>query len=79
MGLTLYEMKGCPWCQKVADRLQELDVDYETVWVPERHSQRDNLKQISGQRQVPLLVDDKRGVTMPESARILEYIDANYA
>lgn len=79
MTITLYELEGCPWCIKVADRLQELDVEYDTVWVDRLHSERNEVKRVSGQRQVPVLVDEERGVTMPESANIIEYLDATYA
>lgn len=75
MSITLYELDGCPYCIKVADRLTELDIEYETIWVESAHSERDEVAAISGQRQVPVLVDDERGVTMPESERILEYIE----
>lgn len=79
MGLTLYEQDGCPHCERVGDRLNELGVDYETVWVSTRHSEREEIKQLTGQRQVPVLVDDDRAVTMPESDRIIEYVNVTYA
>jgi len=79
MAFTLYQLDGCPYCEKVADRMDELDLDYETVWVDALHSQRNEVKEVSGQRGVPVLVDDDRGVTMAESAKIVEYLDASYA
>ncbi|MFB6104471.1 MAG: glutaredoxin family protein [Halobacteriaceae archaeon] len=75
MGLTLYALDGCPYCERVSDALDDAGLDYETVWVPARHSERDEVKRVSGQRQVPVLVDEARGVTMAESDRILEYIE----
>ncbi|WP_439028625.1 glutaredoxin family protein [Haloarchaeobius sp. DT45] len=79
MSLTLYQLDGCPWCEKVADRLDELGMDYESVWVEALHSERDEVKRVSGQRAVPVLVDDETGVTMNESANILEYLNTTYA
>jgi len=79
MGLTLYQLEGCPYCEAVADRLDELDVAYETEWVEAMHSGRNEVKRVSGQRAVPVLVDDDRGVTMAESERILEYVDRTLA
>ena len=79
MGLTLYQLDGCPYCEAVADRLDELGVAYETEWVGAMHSERDEVKRVSGQRAVPVLVDDDRGVTMAESERILEYVDRTLA
>jgi len=79
MSRTLYQLDGCPYCEKVADRLDELDVDYDTEWVEALHSERDEVKRVSGQRAVPVLVDEDRGVTMAESDRILEFVERSYA
>lgn len=79
MAITLYELDGCPYCEKVADRLDELDVEYESVWVDAPHSERNDVKRVSGQRAVPVLIDDDRGVTMAESDNILEYVDRTLA
>ncbi len=65
--VTIYALEGCPYCETVSDRLDEADVDYECEWVPALHSGRDEIKRISGQRAVPVLVDEDRGVTMAES------------
>ena len=79
MTRTLYQLDGCPWCEKVADRMDELDLDYETVWVEALHSGRDEVKRVSGQRAVPVLVDDAHGVTMNDSANIVDFLDTTYA
>lgn len=79
MARILYRLEGCPYCERVVDRLKELDLDYHSVWVEARHSRRNRVKEASGQRQVPVLVDDEYGVTMAESERILEFCDATYA
>lgn len=79
MSMTLYRLEGCPFCERVVDELDELDLDYESVWVEGLHSKRDEVKRVSGQRQVPVLVDEDRGITMAESDRILEYIERSYA
>lgn len=78
MSLTLYELDGCPWCEVVAEKLQELELTYESVWVDALHSDRDEVKRVSGQRAVPVLVDDDHGVTMNESANIVEYLETTY-
>lgn len=79
MSMILYQLEGCPFCELVADRMDELDLDYETVWVEGLHSRRDEVRRVSGQRQVPVLVDENHGVTMAESERIVEYLDGTYA
>ena len=78
MSRTLYQLDGCPYCEKVADRLDEAGIDYDTVWVDPLHSDRDEVKRVSGQRAVPVLVDEDHGVTMAESDRILEFIEQSY-
>lgn len=79
MALTLYALDGCPWCEKVHDALEEHGIDYETEWVEGLHSKRNEVKRVSGQRGVPVLVDDERGVTMSESANIVDYVERTLA
>ena len=78
MARTLYRLEGCPYCEKVVSRLDELDLDFESVWVEGMHSRRNEVRRVSGQRGVPVLVDGERGVTMAESDRINEYLDSTY-
>jgi len=79
MGVTLYELEGCPYCETAADALEDAGVDYETVWVDAMHSERNEVKRVSGQRGVPVLVDDDHGVTMAESENILDYVERTLA
>jgi len=79
MGVTLYALEGCPWCEMVHDALEDHGIDYETMWTAGLHSERDEVKRASGQRAVPVLVDEERGVTMAESANILEYVERTLA
>jgi glutaredoxin len=75
MSITLYALDGCPFCDDVHDALAEHGVEYETEWVDPLHSDRDEVRRISGQRVVPVLVDDERGVTMHESDNIITYVE----
>jgi len=59
--------------------MQELDLAYESEWVEGLHSKRDEVKRVSGQRGVPVLVDEDAGVTMAESEKILAYLEQSYA
>jgi len=79
MSLTLFALDGCPWCEKVHNALAEAGIEYETEWVEPLHSERNEVQRVSGQRGVPVLVDDERGVTMAESANILEYVERTLA
>jgi glutathione S-transferase len=76
MTRTLYRLEGCPYCELVVDKLEELDLSFESVWVEGLHSRRDEVKRVSGQRAVPVLVDDEYGLTMAESARIVDFLEA---
>jgi len=75
MTMRLYALDGCPWCEKVSDALDDAGIEYETEWVDALHSDRDEVKRVSGQRGVPVLIDEERGVTMSESANILQYVE----
>ena len=79
MSLVLYRLEGCPYCERVVDRLDELDLEFESIWVEGMHSRRDEVKRVSGQRGVPVLINEAGGVTMAESERILEYLEATHA
>ncbi|WP_435075407.1 glutaredoxin family protein [Halorubrum sp. HHNYT27] len=79
MTLRLYALDGCPWCEKVSDALDDAGIEYETRWVDALHSGRNQVKRVSGQRGVPVLIDEARGVTMAESANILEYVEQTLA
>ncbi len=79
MTIKLYELDGCPYCAKVRRKLDELDLEYESVKVPSSHGKRDKVKEISGQTGVPVLVDEEHGVEgMPESGDIADYLEETY-
>ncbi|WP_435180711.1 glutathione S-transferase N-terminal domain-containing protein [Halorussus sp. AFM4] len=78
-NLELYELQGCPYCAKVKDKLDELDLDYESHMVPSSHAERDEVEEVSGQTGVPVLVDEENDVEgMPESDDIVEYLEETY-
>jgi len=76
--ITLYRLQGCPYCERVVRRLNELELDYQSRFVEPLHSERNVVKRISGKRTVPAIVDRNTGVTMSESANIVDYLDRNY-
>ena len=78
--LILYELDGCPYCAKVTKKLDELGLAYESRSVPGSHAERDEVKQVSGQTGVPVLIDEANGVDgMPESDDIVAYLEETYA
>jgi len=78
MTLTLYRLEGCPYCEYVVDVLEELDLEFDSVWVEGLHSRRDEVHEVTGQRQVPVLLDGEYGVSMSQSDRIIEYLRTTY-
>jgi len=77
--LELYELPGCPYCAKVISKLDELDLSYTSHEVPGSHDKRDEVKEVSGQTGVPVLVDNSNGVEgMPESDDIVAYLEETY-
>ncbi|MCT9094734.1 glutathione S-transferase N-terminal domain-containing protein [Haloarchaeobius sp. HME9146] len=77
-GITLYRLQACPFCERVVRVLDEYGLDYESRFVEPMHSDRNVVKRISGKRTVPAIVDENTGVTMSESANIVEYLHGTY-
>jgi glutathione S-transferase len=77
-AITLYRLQACPFCERVVRVLQDLDLEYESRFVEARHSRRDVVKRLTGARTVPAIVDENTGITMSESANIVEYLRATY-
>jgi len=79
-NLELYELEGCPYCEKVISKLDELGLEYESHKVPSSHSERNEVEEVSGQTGVPVLVDKENGIEgMPESDDIVAYLEETYA
>lgn len=77
-AITLYRLQACPYCERVVRVLQDNDVPYESRFIEPMHSDRNVVRRISGKRTVPAIVDENTGVTMSESANIVEYVEAEY-
>ena len=68
--ITLYELSGCPYCAKV---------DYDSIEVPRSHSERTEVKEISNQTGVPVIIDEEHSVDgMPESDDIVAFLEETY-
>jgi glutathione S-transferase len=77
-AITLYRLQACPYCERVVRKLREYDLDYRSRFVEPMHSDRDVVKRLTGKRTVPAIVDEETGVTMSESANIVDYLDRTY-
>ena len=76
--VTFYRLQACPYCERVTRKLREYDVDYRSRFVEPMHSERNVVKRLTGKRTVPAVVDENTGVTMSESANIVDYLDNTY-
>lgn len=76
--ITLYRLQACPYCERVVRTLDRLGIEYRSRYVEPMHSERNVVKRVSGARSVPAIVDRKTGVTMSESANIVEYLEGTY-
>jgi glutathione S-transferase len=77
-AITLYRLQACPFCERAVRKLNEYDLDYTSRFVEPLHSERNVVERISGKRTVPAIVDENTGVTMSESANIVEYLEQTY-
>jgi glutathione S-transferase len=77
-AITLYRLQACPFCERVVRKLEEYDLEYQSRFVEALHSKRDVVKRVTGSRTVPALVDENTGVTMSESANIVDYLERTY-
>jgi glutathione S-transferase len=76
--ISIYRLEGCPFCERVIQRLHQLELPYESQYVAPMHSHRDAVKRLTGVRSVPAIDDPNTGVAMAESANIIAYLDATY-
>ena len=76
--ITLYRLQACPFCERVVRVLDEYDLDYRSRFVEPMHSDRNVVQRLTGKRTVPAIVDESTGVTMSESANIVEYLQRTY-
>jgi glutathione S-transferase len=76
--ITLYRLQACPFCERVVRVLDEYDLNYRSRFVEPMHSDRNVVQRVTGKRTVPAIVDESTGVTMSESANIVEYLERTY-
>jgi glutaredoxin 3 len=78
--LELYRLPGCPYCAKVERKLAELALEYETHNVLPFRILRFEVRSVSDQSGVPVLVDSEHGSEgMPESDDIVAHLEKTYA
>jgi glutaredoxin 3 len=74
--LRLYGASWCGYCRRVVDKLEELGLEYDYVEVPVFHSQRTEVRAISGQSSVPVLVDG--ATVLDDDDVIVPYLEERF-
>ncbi len=75
--LEVYQFEGCPFCRKVRQKMTELGLDFIARQVDSED--RTRVEKVSGQSNVPVLVDPNNDTVMPESDDIVEYLEEHYS
>ena len=70
--MTFYHTEWCPECAVVRNKLSELNIEYESIIVPDVRPFRKKVHEVSGQYYVPVLVDGRTVLT--ETGDILKYL-----
>ncbi len=74
--MVLYQAEWCPYCARVRKKLTDLLLDYKTVNVPHSHAERDEVKAVSNQTSIPVLVDGD--VVLDDDDDIIPYLEKTY-
>ena len=78
--LELYRLPGCPYCVKVERKLDELGLSVTIHNVSPFRTRRTEVERISGQTNVPVLVDTEHGITgIAESSDIIAHLERTYS
>jgi glutaredoxin 3 len=74
--IVLYQAEWCPYCARVRSKLTDLLLDYKSVNVPRSHSERTEVKAVSGQTSIPVLVDGD--VVLDDDDDMIPYLEKTY-
>lgn len=77
--IKVYILDECSYCNTVLKKLKKLNIKYETYEVTINRLERTEIKNITGQRSVPVISDPNKNVIgMYGVSNILEYIEKEY-
>jgi glutathione S-transferase len=77
--LELFNFEASPYCRKVREELNELDLDHRVRNVAKRSKRRPELIERGGRMMVPYLIDPNTGTELYESDDIVAYLRETYA
>ena len=81
-GLVLYQFEGCPYCGRVRRALDALGIEIEIRDTLDDAASARELVEATGRRTVPVLrIEEADGTVrwMPESADIVDYLNARFS
>lgn len=78
-NLKLYSAWYCPFAQRAWMGLLHKGTDFDYLEVDPYEKTPEWMKISRGTGQVPVIVDESRDITIPDSMRVLEYLDARYS
>ncbi len=74
--MKLYQAEWCPFSHRVRAKLTELGVEYEAVNVAASADKRTELRELTGEPAIPVLVDGEKIIS--DSGEALFYLEAKY-
>ena len=76
--IKLYQFESCPYCEKVRQKLAELDIEYEKINVSrdQKSDERKDIAEKSGVLTVPVIEID--GKFIGESEIIVEELETRF-
>lgn len=76
--LELFQIEDCSECSRVRKKLSELLLDFTVRQVPAEREQRSRLSRMTGQAEVPVLIDGERRMIVTEAHDIIAYLQECY-
>lgn len=79
MTRELYGRQSCPYSETVRNTLEELGLEYEETNVPEKHADRTEVDDRTGQTGVPILFDPELDDEwLGDSMEIVDFLESTY-
>ena len=72
MKVLIFTMKGCPWCVKLKEQLDESNITYETKDVDEYKTMYDNFVKLTKSELLPAVLVGKNALLPDKSFKTIE-------
>ncbi|MGH9867366.1 MAG: glutathione S-transferase N-terminal domain-containing protein [Candidatus Polarisedimenticolia bacterium] len=77
--LELFQYENCPDCHRVREKLSDLMLDFVARQVAPDQALRTHVELVTGQRDVPVLIDPENAMVVTEADDIIAYLEETYA